>query len=135
MTVTNAENQAVGLKEKIETFFVKSRTTIKGGFCPTKDLMATTTDKWSLFVLFNLGYSKTMRFSELKGKIKRISSRMLTVTLKKLEKNGLIERKVFAEVPPRVEYNLTEFGEALSERLIDLNDWFFMEYLKTLDEK
>ena len=93
--------------------------------CPTKDVLAAMTDKWSMFVLFNLGYSKTLRFNELKEKIGGISARMLTVTLKKLEKNGILKRKVFPQVPPRVEYSLTKFGEEFSDRLVDFGDWFF----------
>ena len=130
MKVTNIENQAVRLKEKIEKYFWKMKPSRDSGFCPTKDLLSATTDKWSIFVLFNLGYSETLRFNELKLKIKSISSRMLAVTLKKLEKNNLIKRTVFSEVPPRVEYELTDLGKAFSERIVDLNDWYFEEFLK-----
>lgn len=125
MKVTNADNQQVRLKNKVEVFFKKAllhRRTI--GLCPTKDLMATTLDKWSLFVLYNLGYYKTLRFNELKKNIRGISSRMLSVTLKKLEQNGTIRRTVFAEVPPRVDYELTDFGSEFTEKILDLNDWF-----------
>ena len=130
MGVTNADNQAIALKEKIKNYFWKSKPYMGSGFCPTKDVLAATMDKWSMFVLFNLGYSSTLRFSQLKEKIDGISARMLTVTLKKLEANNLVERKVFAEVPPRVEYTLTEFGEAFSERLVEFGDWFIDNYKK-----
>ncbi|MEO1261548.1 MAG: helix-turn-helix domain-containing protein [Bacteroidota bacterium] len=128
MGVTIADNQSVALKEKIKKYFWKTKPFMDVGCCPTKDVLAATTDKWSMFVLFNLGYSNTLRFNQLKEKINGISARMLTVTLKKLESNGLIERKVFAEVPPRVEYSLTEFGAQFSERLVDFGDWFLDQY-------
>jgi len=125
MKVTNADNQEVRLKNKVEVFFKKSIQYRKeSGFCPTRDLMATSLDKWSLFVLYNLGYFKVLRFNELKKNIRGISSRMLSVTLKKLEQNGTVRRSVFAEVPPRVDYELTEFGSEFTEKVLDLNDWF-----------
>ncbi len=114
------------MKKKVEIYFNKSvRYRKESGFCPTKDLMATTLDKWSLLALYNLGYFKVLRFNELKKNIIGISSRMLSVTLKKLEKNGTVRRSVFAEVPPRVDYELTEFGSEFTEKVLDLNDWFF----------
>lgn len=124
MEVSNVGNQELRLKEKVKIFFLKSLPSLKEGLCPTKDLMAATLDKWSLFILYNLGYHKTLRFNELKKNIRGISARMLSVSLKKLEKHRLLKRKVFAEVPPRVEYELTEFGKDLTERMVDFNDWF-----------
>ena len=130
MTVTKVENQELSLKNKIETFFIRSmQNQKKKGFCITKDVMVVLMDKWSLFVIYNLAYFKLLRFGELKIKINGISSRMLSVTLKKLEKHNIITRKVFAEVPPRVEYDLTEFGKELAEKSIDLNDWLLDKYL------
>lgn len=124
MEVSNVGNQELRLREKVKIFFLKSLPHLKEGLCPTKDLMAATLDKWSLFVLYNLGYHQTLRFNELKKNIRGISARMLSVSLKKLEKHDLIVRQVFAEVPPRVEYALTDFGKELTEKLVDFNDWF-----------
>ena len=90
--------------------------------------MAVLMDKWSLFVLYNLAYFGTLRFGELKTNIRGISARMLSVTLKKLENHHVINRKVYAEVPPRVEYSLTEFGMELAEKSVDLNEWFLDKY-------
>lgn len=113
------------LKNKVENFFVKSISNRKRtGVCLVKDVMAMVTDKWSLFVIYNLGYYEVLRFSDLKKNIRGISSRMLTVTLKKLENKNVLERKVYAEVPPRVEYRLTKFGEQLAEKTIDINTWY-----------
>ena len=125
MEVTNTDSQDLRVKNKVKVFFTRAMKKRKnGGFCVTRDLMAVVMDKWSLFVMSNLGYYTTLRFSELKKNIRGISSRMLSVTLKKLEAHNIIERKVYAEVPPRVDYNLTKFGKELAEKSVDLNDWF-----------
>lgn len=136
MAVTNIDNQEVRVKNKIEVFFKKNMTRHKNtGLCAAKDLMAVVTDKWSLFVIYNLGYYKTLRFNELKKNIRKISARMLSVTLKKLEQRDLICRKVYAEVPPRVEYDLTPLGLELAEKMVDLNDWFMDEFVKEFPER
>jgi len=130
MKVTKADNQALKLKNKIEVFFIRSMKNRKTkGFCITKDIMSVVMDKWSLFVIYNLGYFGILRFGELKTNIRGISARMLSVTLKKLEGHQIIKRKVYAEVPPRVEYDLTAFGKELAEKSVDLNDWFLDKYL------
>ncbi len=129
MKVTNADNQELRVKNKVKVFFNKAMVNRKKkGFCITRDVMAVLLDKWSLFVIYNLGYYKILRFNELKTKIRGVSSRMLSVTLKKLETNGVVSRKVFAEVPPRVEYTLTDFGLELVEKTVDLNDWVLNRY-------
>jgi len=81
-------------------------------------------DKWSLFCLFNLGYYQKLRLTELKNNIDGISSRMLSVTLKKLEKHQFIKRQVFAQVPPKVASELTELGKILAAKMADLSNWF-----------
>ena len=130
-TVTNAEDQALVLKNKVGHFFTRSiQNRRSAGFCITKDVMAAIMDKWSLFVIYNLAYYETLRFGELKTNISAISGRMLSVTLKKLESHDLIARKVYAEVPPRVDYELTTFGKELAERTIDLNDWLLNTMVK-----
>lgn len=134
MEVTNAEDQALELKKKVEVFFTRSIKNKKDrGFCITKDMMAVVMDKWSLFVIYNLAYYQTLRFGELKKNIRGISSRMLSVTLKKLETHGIVKRQAFAEVPPRVEYDLTQFGKDLAKRSVELNEWFLDRYLNQDD--
>ena len=136
MKVTNTDNQQVIVKKKVEVFFRKAiENKHNAGFCITKDVMATLMDKWSLFVLYNLGYFEKMRFTELRKKINGISARMLSVTLKKLESNKIIQRKVFAEVPPKVEYRLTDFGLELVEKTVDMNEWFLQRYLEDKGQK
>lgn len=132
MEITNAENQNVSLKNKIKFFFKRSmKSRANNGFCITKDIMAVVMDKWSLFIIYNLGYFETLRFGELKSNINGISSRMLSVTLKKLENHNIVKRKVYPVVPPKVEYQLTEFGQELASKTVDLNEWFLEKYFRS----
>ncbi|MFT6810661.1 MAG: DNA-binding HxlR family transcriptional regulator [Saprospiraceae bacterium] len=125
---TIADNQELILKEKIKIFFSSTRQYNSQEFCPIRDVLANSLDKWSLFVLYNLGYNQVMRFNELKKRIDGISSRMLSTTLKKLEANDMITRMAYAEVPPRVEYRLTDFGKDFADRIIDLSQWYLESY-------
>ena len=79
-------------------------------------------DKWSVQIVGCLGEG-TMRFSELRRSIEGISQRMLTLTLRGLERDGLIDRTVFPEIPPRVEYALTRLGKTLLEPIQQLAEW------------
>lgn len=79
-------------------------------------------DKWSVQIVGCLGEG-TMRFSELRRAIEGISQRMLTLTLRGLERDGLIERTVFPEIPPRVEYALTRLGKTLLDPIQQLAEW------------
>jgi DNA-binding HxlR family transcriptional regulator len=80
-------------------------------------------DKWSVQVLHMLGHEGTLRFNELRKGIEGISQRMLTVTLRGLERDGLVERTVYPEVPPRVEYTLSKLGRTLREVVRQLVKW------------
>ena len=91
--------------------------------CPIRDVLSRLGDKWSMLVLVTLNANGTMRFCDVHKAIADISQRMLTVTLRTLEADGLISREVYAEVPPRVEYRLTELGESLMPRVQMLVDW------------
>lgn len=75
--------------------------------CPIRNILARISDKWSLLVLYTLNKEPIMRFNALQKSIPDISQKMLTVTLKTLEEDGFVNRKVYAEVPPKVEYSLT----------------------------
>lgn len=125
MAVTNARNKELALKKKIKKIYSLSAECNFDDSCPVKGVFAPAVDKWSLFCLYNLAYNKVLRFNKLKNYIPGISARMLSVTLKKLETAGLIERSIFAEVPPRVEYKLTDFGNAFAAKLVDLNLWIW----------
>ena len=83
------------------------------GNCPIRDILSRLGNKWSLLVLVTLNANGTMRFNQIHKTIDDISQRMLSVTLRTLETDGLIGRHVYAEVPPRVEYYLTDRGRSL----------------------
>ena len=121
MEVTVADNQNIDIKEKLKVFFNDENENHE--FCPVRDIMDRFGDKWSLLAILNLGYSGKTRFNELRTKIDGISQRMLTVTLGSLERDGLISRDYFAEVPPRVEYELTTLGIGLLYQISDLAQW------------
>jgi DNA-binding HxlR family transcriptional regulator len=80
-------------------------------------------DKWSVMVVGMLGRNGTLRFNELKRMINGVSQRMLTLTLRNLERDGLVTRTIYPEVPPRVEYGLTALGKTLQEPISALWDW------------
>lgn len=93
------------------------------GDCPIRNVLCRLGDKWSMLVMVTLHANGIMRFSDIHKTIADISQRMLTVTLRTLEADGLVFRKVYAEVPPRVEYFLTDTGESLIPHLENLVDW------------
>lgn len=78
--------------------------------------------RWKMLILCRLNYGK-LRFSKLRDGIRGITERMLTLQLRELEKDGLVSRIVYAEVPPRVEYELTEIGKELVELWQPLDAW------------
>ena len=81
--------------------------------CPIRNILSRIGDKWSLLVLYTLSGSSVMRFNVLQKNIPDISQKMLTVTLRALEEDGLVKRVIYAEVPPRVEYSLTDRAKSL----------------------
>ncbi|MBG6237800.1 DNA-binding HxlR family transcriptional regulator [Mycetocola sp. CAN_C7] len=87
-----------------------------------RSLLSRIGDKWTLLVIGVLG-DERRRFSELADIIPGISRRMLTVTLRALERDGLITRTIYAEVPPRVEYELTTLGRSLQHVAMAVGDW------------
>ena len=90
--------------------------------CPVRDVLDRIGDKWSVLVLALLG-DQPMRFMEIKHAIGLVSQRMLTSTLRSLERDGLVRRTVFPTAPPRVEYTLTDAGASLKEILVPLAQW------------
>ena len=90
--------------------------------CPVRDVLAQIGDKWSLLVLIALMEGRA-RFSELRRAIPDISQRMLTKTLRSLERDGLVLRLVTPTVPPRVDYELTVLGQSLVATLRPVADW------------
>lgn len=80
-------------------------------------------DKWKVLILRDLLLHGTMRFGELKKSIGHVSQKVLTSQLRQMEQSGLVNRKVYAEVPPRVEYSLTELGFSLHPIMDAMWDW------------
>jgi DNA-binding HxlR family transcriptional regulator len=91
--------------------------------CHAHEVLTRIGDKWSVHVIHMLGHAGTLRFNELRRGIEGISQRMLTVTLRGLERDGLIERRIYPEVPPRVEYSLTKLGATLRDVVRLLVRW------------
>lgn len=96
--------------------------------CPIRNVLNRLGDKWSMLVLVTLHANGIMRFNDVHKTIGDISQRMLTVTLRSLESDGLVERKVYAEVPPRVEYKLTDMGQSFIPHLENLVEWADQNY-------
>ena len=91
--------------------------------CPIRNILARISDKWSILILFTLNQSVLMRFNALQKNIPDISQKMLTVTLRTLEEDGFVKRQVYAEVPPRVEYSLTDRAISLLPHINSLITW------------
>jgi DNA-binding HxlR family transcriptional regulator len=85
--------------------------------------LARLSGKWRMSILCNLTENGTTRFNDLKKRLPGISQRMLTAQLKKLESEGLVSRQVFGEVPPRVEYAVTDAGRDLEAVIVAIYDW------------
>ena len=90
--------------------------------CEIRDVLDRLSDKWSLLIVELLG-AGTLRFNELRRAVDDISQRMLTLTLRRLERDGLITRTVHAVVPPQVEYALTPLGATLLDAIAPLVTW------------
>ncbi len=90
--------------------------------CPVETTLTLISDKWKVLIIRDL-LGGTRRFSELRRSIGRISQKVLTSNLRQMEDDGLIHRKVYAEVPPRVEYTLTELGYSLKPVLDAMWAW------------
>lgn len=90
--------------------------------CPVETTLSLIGDKWKVLILRDL-ITGTKRFGELKKSIGTVSQKVLTAQLRNMEEYGLVHREVYAEVPPRVEYSLTELGQSLKPILDALQNW------------
>lgn len=90
--------------------------------CPVEKTIKIIGNKWSILILKHL-FEKTMRFNEFQKNIPGISTKMLSQQLKKLEKDGLLSRRVYPQVPPRVEYSLTQKGQTLKDVMDKMKEW------------
>ena len=90
--------------------------------CPSRLLLDRIGDRWSVLVVLTL-LKGTRRFTELRGSVQGITPKVLTTTVRSLERDGLVRRQVYAEVPPRVEYSLTDLGRSLEQPLTAIRQW------------
>ncbi len=91
--------------------------------CPVRNILSRMSDKWSLLILGILSRNGVMRYKKLNAAIPDISQKMLSSTLKRLEEDKLVNRKMYAEIPPRVEYSLTPIGKDLIPAVKMMVDW------------
>jgi DNA-binding HxlR family transcriptional regulator len=104
--------------------------------CPSRTSLARIANKWTAMIVIVLGRSPgRTRFRDLKSAVEGISGKVLTETLRELERDGLVSRHVFAEVPPRVEYELTELGHTLQAPLSALGQWAEAHIVEVLDAR
>ena len=120
-----------------------ARTDKKVGYSPTGKLADVTAEmaargveaalrmlegRWKMIILFQLFDRRVLRFSELERAVPGVSQKMLTQQLRELERDGIVDRKVYPQVPPRVEYRLTAWGDALCPTLDSLLEWAAMKF-------
>ena len=120
---TITDNQRLRMSKKLEKMFGHIDYKHPPELCPVRDVMSVASDQWSVLILLWLGYFPLLRFNKLKKYVYGISNKVLSQRLKVLEGDGYIIRKVYAEVPIRVEYSLTEFGQNYVEKLLELTEW------------
>lgn len=112
-----------GGEQRFRDFFHSAVNARGGDVCPVRDILTRISDKWSMLVILALGGYGILRFNELRKAIGDVSQRMLTVTLKHLEADGLVTRTLYPEVPPRVEYELTPLGHSLKDEIARFVTW------------
>lgn len=109
--------------------------------CPVRNVIARFGNKWALLTVLIIGEQGVVRFNELSRLIPDVSSRVLSSTLRTLEADGFIDRKVYAVVPPKVEYRLTDVGKSLLPLIQQLTEWAqtnmkrVMEHRKEYEQK
>jgi DNA-binding HxlR family transcriptional regulator len=119
---TNTDNQLIMVKNKVENFSYSPN-------CPARLILDRFGDKWSMLVIMLLGVSnEPLRFNEIAHNISDISQKMLTATLRTLEADGLVSRKQYSEIPPRVEYKLTPLAKTLVPHIVNLTAWADTHY-------
>lgn len=96
--------------------------------CPIRYALSLLNGKWKLLIIRELSLRGTLRFNELQRSISGISSVMLSRSLEELEQNKIVSRRQYSEIPPRVEYSLTELGEGITPALKALGDWGVRAY-------
>lgn len=106
----------IRLKENLEKY-------TKTDECPIRNVLSRFSGKWALLILCVLSENEKSRFNEIAKAIPDISSKVLSDTLKGLESDGLVNRELFAEIPPKVEYSLTPLGKSVIPQISNLINW------------
>ena len=96
---------------------------IEPKLCKVEDALGILVGKWKPIILLNLMKERTQRFSELQRNLPGITQKMLTKQLRELEEEDIIKRVVYPQVPPKVEYSITEYGKTLEPILADMHEW------------
>ena len=110
--------------KKIQTNDNNITITDENELCPMPDIAKIIGGKWKLIILQILIFKGTKRFNELRKMINGVTQTMLTKQLRDLEKNGLVNRKIYPEVPPRVEYTATKKAKALETMFLEMHKWW-----------
>jgi len=108
---------------------MSTRANVYNRDCPSQGILALIGSKWSMLVLCSLR-SGPHRTHEIKRRLEGVSSKMLTQTLRELERHGIVAREDFGEVPPRVEYRLTPLGSSLAALVVDIENWVTANYTR-----
>jgi len=124
---TIADNQSIMIEKKLKKIFGHIDPNNLPEVCPIRDILSPVSDKWSILIIIFTGAFGKLRFSEIKKKVYGISSKTLTERLKALERDGYLNRKAYNQVPIKVEYSLTSFGEKYLEQLLNLTEWIDKE--------
>lgn len=121
------EKHLLSLQENIGTQMMMNNSSVLDPLfpnCPIRNILARISDKWSLLVIYHLNQSADpLRFKQLQRSIPDVSQKMLTSTLRALQEDGYVTRTVYPEVPPRVEYALTERAKSLIPHINGLLNW------------
>jgi len=108
---------------------------INPDMCRVEEALGIIVGKWKPIILLNLMQQGTLRFSELKRSISGITQKMLTKQLRELEDEKIVHREVYKQVPPKVEYSITEYGEELKPILVSMHEWGTKHELKKQQEQ
>ena len=122
-----SKSNALSVIERFSRYQSEDAQSAEPVHCPVRDVLDCIGDKWSILMIVTLAM-QPQRFSELHRAIRGISKRMLTQTLRDLERDGLISRHVFPTKPPSVEYRLSPLGQSLLEPMANLIDWADRRY-------
>lgn len=132
---TIIDNQQLKTAKKLKKMFGHIDYRNPPELCPVRDVLSLASDKWSILIILYLGYFPVLRFNKLKKYVYGISNKVLSERLKMLEADGYLVRKMYPEVPIRVEYSLSDFGKKYVEKLIQLTEWMQLNSPKVLSNK